>query len=301
MGTGFTVLMSERDEAYARYDAVHNEINRLYEKMKGLDYGDFEVDEVRRRIDDLRKEADDCWKEYEYFRDEYRADREYEWYGFTRPTGRFVNTLNRWLGPLPKRAVVIQPNKEALREVKSRWPLALVTVLVAITALVLMTVFVPVLASSPYTLTHAAVLKLTGSHTIASLVSGVAFIVILWFVRFNLKRGPREGGFLANAAMLEELWFRMGCESWSWRQRFTGCLAFGLVHVLNFIYPIASLLVVGLVVGGAITMVYLREYARSNDTGRATLAAAKFHLTYNYFAIVYFVVALVCVAVISVV
>lgn len=295
MSTTLDDINRQMDEIKSRRDVLSAEINNLWEQIKRLDYITPEAEALRKRADELCAERKLLWDELNELRVERDAERAYHYEGFSRPTGCVMNLLHRPMGPLPKRALVVEPTKEAFGEVGTYWPLAFVTLLVAIGSLVALVTFVPGMATSPYSLTCALLLWLTGDPNVAGLLAGGIFVLILHKFGFKLKRRPTEGRFFARAAMTEEQWFRMGAENWTWKQRMYSCLAFGFVHVFNFIYPLASLLVVGVVVGGVALAVYLREYARSGDTRLATLAAAKFHRTYNHFAIVYMAVALGCV------
>lgn len=290
------------DEFTRRRDEIRQLREELWEEMLSLQEIKYQAGGVgptaeaaEQRINVLRARRDALRKEYDRLTAERDAELDYSVSGFTRPTNRFMNLLHRPMGPLPKRAMVIEPTKEAFGEVGSYWVLALVTMLVAIGSLVALVTFVPGMATSPYSLTCALLLWLTGDPNVAGLLAGSIFVLILHTFGIKFKHSPSEGRFFARAAMVEEQWFRMGAENWTWKQRVYSCLAFGFVHVFNFIYPVASLLVVGVVVGGVAMAVYLREYARTGDTRLATLAAAKFHRTYNHFAVAYMAVALGCV------
>jgi len=79
-----------------------------------------------------------------------------------------------------------------------------------------------------------------------------------WF----LRRIPRF-------ALWEEQAFREGCELWSVRERVQSAWVFGVAHLLNLIYPIATVL--ALVGGGWLFMLcYLHEYPRARGRARAT-------------------------------
>lgn len=295
MSTTCDEITRQREEIRQLREELWQEMEDLWEAKERAGYTGPEAEAAQARLDIISVQREELWQEYERLRIECKAEREYESHGFSRPTGRLMGLLHRPMGPLPKRALVVEPTKEAFGEVGTYWPLALVTMLVAIGSLVTLVTFVPGMAMSPYSLTSAFLLWLTGDPNVAGLLVGGIFVFILHKFSVKLKHSPSEGRFFARAAMLEEQWFRMGAENWTWKQRVYSCLAFGFVHIFNFIYPVASLLVVGVVVGGVAMAVYLREYTRSGDTRLATLAAAKFHRTYNHFAIAYMAVALGCV------
>jgi hypothetical protein len=92
-------------------------------------------------------------------------------------------------------------------------------------------------------------------------------------------------GFFNRMAVLEEQWFREGSQDWTLWQRTRSCLAFGLVHMTNLIYPLATVLPLSL--GGALFMaVYLRTYRKTHFRRAAVLEAAIWHRVYNRMAFV---------------
>lgn len=103
-----------------------------------------------------------------------------------------------------------------------------------------------------------------------------------------------EGLFL-RGALREEQWFRSGSEAWTVRQRMTSCMVFGWIHIRNLIYPVVTLISL-CYAGGAMVYVYQREFKRSNDITRATLAATKLHARYNVYALRIFAVAMLIIA-----
>ena len=265
---------------------------RLLDVEFGATYDSPEYWAARNRIDAIDAERKALDEERDALYVERDKAIEFDAKGFHRPTSRLVAPLNKILGPLPKHLLVIQPTREALAEVRTYRTLAFATVVVAIASLFILTTLFPWMAISPYVLISKVLLALTGSTLIAGIGPQVVFLVLVLKFGLTVKNGPTDGKFLDKAAMLEELWFRTGAENWTVVQRLYSCVAFGAIHVLNFIYPLASLLVVGVVLGGMAMIVYLHEHRHSGDTRLATIAAAKFHATYNRFALAYLVVAL---------
>lgn len=209
---------------------------------------------------------------------------------FKRPSNKFVNPFNRLLGPLPEGLNAYQPTEKNLRKVRSYRLMGFALAVVAAILLISLCALVPWLAISPATLITSTLASFMDPGLARILTLPVCIALIIFLVRGI--RAPRyEGKDADKAAMWEEQWFRTGAESWTTRQRFSSCVAFGLFHIMNIIYPLASLIVVGLV-GGVFMLVYLREYKRSGSTRRATFAAAKLHATYNRFAFLYMIVAI---------
>lgn len=277
-------------EIEARRDALSDEFQSLLDARSATKFLSEEWYQADARLDAHITERRQLSKEAEALRARQREECEYLRTQFVRPTGGLANILNKWLGPLPPRTVMIHPTREALKEVRSYWLLAAITLVVAIASLLALVVCVPGMSLSVYSVLYGAVSSVVSNETLAFVLT---LVMCLWAARrlgFTMYHSY-QGKFWDGAAMLEEQWFRTGAESWSWRQRIYSCVTFGLVHVVNIIYPIASLLVVGMV-GGVMMLVYLREYRRSGDTRLATLASTKFHASYNRLAVAYMVVAL---------
>ena len=95
---------------------------------------------------------------------------------------------------------------------------------------------------------------------------------------------PKRVSLLSSAAVSEEQWFREGAENWNKRQRFVSCAGFALVHLGNIIYPIATMLPLGLM-GYVFMRSYLREYKTTGDRVKAVLRSSKLHRMYNRIAL----------------
>lgn len=112
------------------------------------------------------------------------------------------------------------------------------------------------------------------------------FLIYRMMTRKSTGGGAGWPGSLG-PAVSEELWFRAGCERWTWGQRVYSCVTFGFLHLTNLVIPLSIALV--LTCGGAVFMwVYLREYKRTQCVTVATLASSRFHAMYNekYFFVV---------------
>lgn len=243
------------------------------------DFNDIVLADIEQEIPKLRKRI----------RRVHRRERALERSRFTRPSNKFIDPFNRMLGPLPEGLNAYQPTKKNLRKIRSYRLLGFVLLIAAIVLLISLSALVPWLAISPATLITSALASFMDPALANVLALPVCIALIILLTRG--VSGPRyEGKDLDRAAMWEEQWFRTGAESWTARQRLCSCVAFGAVHVMNIIYPISSLIVVGLV-GAVFMAVYLREYKRSGSTRRATFASAKLHATYNRFAFLYMIVA----------
>ena len=247
--------------------------------------------EYSNRYRELREEQ---WRQHR----EYLMSELYRLVGFRRPETGFLGLLSRPLGPLPRHALVIQPGKKSLAELPSYRLPAFLLVLGAIALLVGLAVVAPWLVVSPLSL-------LTGFYSgmfgpIAASALAVITTICLVFAAVKWKNPPLyyEGGFFDKAAMQEEQWFRMGAESWTSRQRLISSVLFGTVHITNMFYPVTSVLVL-MLVGAVFMAAYMREYRRSGDVDRATLASTKLHATYNRFAILYMIAALTILVVVN--
>lgn len=96
---------------------------------------------------------------------------------------------------------------------------------------------------------------------------------------------PHTYGFFNRAALSEEQAFREGAEDWTLWQRIRSCLAFGAIHMVNLIYPLATILPLA-VAGGFFMWMYLRAYRKTNFRRAALLEAAVYHRIYNRIALI---------------
>lgn len=103
---------------------------------------------------------------------------------------------------------------------------------------------------------------------------------------------PHTYGFFNRAAIFEEQAFREGSENWSLSQRTRSCLAFGAIHMVNLIYPLATILPIALG-GGMLMVVYLRSYRSSRFRRTAVLTASVWHRVYNRMALIALAITLV--------
>lgn len=280
-------------------DSVEISIQELYAERHELfqtSYGFFTEMVNAEYATPARKEAEAKYDEYRVRIAELdeelkilESTRDFERSRFRRPTGWMGSLASRWLGPLPENDCMIHPNAEQLAKVGSYRLFAGVLVVTAIGLLLLFADFMPWMLVSPATIITMGTKALFGEAW--GVAVGVAIIVILVIFASGIKHQNRyQAKFWDSAAMLEEQWFRMGAENWTIGQRLKSTLLFGLVHIVNIIYPVSSLLVVG-AVGGVFMIVYLRAYKKTGSTELATLTSAKLHATYNRFAIVYLIIA----------
>lgn len=208
---------------------------------------------------------------------------------YKRPNGMISGVFTRVLAPLPKGMPDTDINDdtdEIMKSLPSYWGIAwglLATFIVSVSVLSVMT---PQLFVSPLSLvvgfmstgsvSNESIRTTTTNDTVILIVAVIVAVLGLYALR-SRKSATR---LIYGLAHQEEKWFRSGAESWTIRQRIVSCLSFGLCHVINIIYPVVTLLLLS-AVGAVFMATYLREYRRSHDTYRATLAATKLHARYN--------------------
>ena len=262
----------------------------LWERQLQVRYDDPVLKDLReddRRIVERQRQIDEQVSE---LFEQRRIAADLELRTFTRPTKSIAGLLSRRLGPLPDPSLLIQPTAKNLAKVRSfRWP-ALGLMIVAIGVLITLVVLFPWMRISPATVITSG-FKMWFGDVAGSIVSTVVITLLFLFLPTGIALKRYRGKFLDQLAMYEEQWFRTGAETWTIRQRIYSCVAFGLVHVVNIIYPIASILVVG-AVGGVFMWVYLRTFKKTQSVKLATLASAKLHASYNRFAFLYLFAAI---------
>ena len=223
---------------------------------------------------------------------------------------RPVKFTSRFLPPIPVQLEKISINDESLRvmsELPSYRFSALTTVLGLIGGVIFMIHLVPALILSPFLVVlrllgkvlpvpsgvFAGIMEMLPSTigTVLLIISIIAPVVVI------VKRKAIDMFFL-KAALREELWFRSGAEGWILVQKITSCVVFGWIHIYHLIYPISSLIAVGFA-GGVFTRAYTREYRRSGDVMRATLASTKFHARCNVYVLRFIVSVLFSMGLIS--
>jgi hypothetical protein len=223
---------------------------------------------------------------------------------FKRPNKRrVIALLNRGLGPLPDGMVNLSRGDvqtpwwgDAFKP--SRW--LLYTAVAAMMGIgYTLYAFVPWTHYSVVT----GVLHLCGVNDVVAFGIYVLCFAVFFFLlarRISPKKGSREQtksglktGFIG-PALAEELWFRAGSESWTWRQRVYSCVYFGLLHILNLVVPLCAAVAL-ILPGGIFMVVYLRAYRKFEDSRWATLASGRFHAEYNELILKIFPVLLVVV------
>lgn len=218
---------------------------------------------------------------------------------FVRPNRGIAGLISRPLPPLPAFTPVWYLTKEELRQRRSYRLAAFGLFIAAVGVLFTLAATVPWMRISPATLIFGLTNTLFGG--LWGTIVGFAVIIMLMVAIGGsggtapaVFRWGSDVKFWDAAAMYEEQWFRTGAENWSAGQRIYATMAFGAVHVMNIIYPIASLLVVTLI-GAVFMAAYLCVYRQTGNRQLATFASAKLHATYNRFAVAYMVIALAIV------
>lgn len=203
---------------------------------------------------------------------------------YRRPGGCIAGLFSSMLAPLPRGMKDITFNDDARQELKTlpsyRW-VALGLLFGVVVTIVTVSLFAPWLLVSPLSVFMDSI---SLSEIIQSTVMGVIVVAIGTFMlAAGLMSWRNLRDFVYKFALEEEKWFRSGAENWSWRQRVVSCVAFGACHIVNIIYPAVTLIMLS-IAGGAFMWAYLREYRRSHDVTRATLASTRLHAMYNIYA-----------------
>lgn len=192
---------------------------------------------------------------------------------YRRPNGFWARIINRMLGPVPEDAGDVSYQPAEFDQVPSRWPVSIVAVLVVLGGVLGLQLFVPASGTSPVTL---ALGHRIGDWFVLTLVT----VLLIFIAVRHLTARLSFRQTMYRVALLEEKWFRLGAERWNGWQRVGSCVGFGVAHLLNLIYVLATLGM--LAVAGAIFMaVYLYEFRLTADRRRAVIAAAKVHAHYN--------------------
>lgn len=208
-----------------------------------------------------------------------------------RPTRGWIGLMCRGLGDLMD---VPMPTRDEYPDARRYRVLPYLSILVPISLIVALTLLLPWTAFSPVTATGRMIGGEDGQVIAGQIVMLVLAAVIIGF--FIVVGPNRVKHFLFEAALSEELWFRLGAENWSPWRRIRACIQFGIAHFLNLIVAIATLGGLALV-GGIYMWIYLREIRESGDPRRAAIVSAHFHATYNWGAVMLlFVGALLALA-----
>lgn len=248
---------------------VLDQMGQLREKRFDLDYDDPQRIIIQEEIDQHRERFFELMESLS----EYR-----------RPNGRISGMFSWMLAPLPsgmKDTAFDDNAKQQLKALPSyRWA-ALGLVFGVIVAIATLSLLFPWLLISPLSVFMDSTSVSSGAQ---SAVMNVIVVAIGTFLLVaGLMSWQRLQDFTHTAALEEEKWFRSGAENWSWGQRAVSCVAFGTCHIVNIIYPAVTLIVLS-IAGGAFMWAYLREYKRSHDVTRATLASTRLHAMYNTWA-----------------
>ncbi len=207
---------------------------------------------------------------------------------FRRPSdGLYTRILMALMPPAPKRHITYSLGDLRLRFRKHHYLLGVLGVVAVTLLMTAQQNLWPVMKYSVVTGIAAAGNRF-GWLVVGAIIA--AYLAASWL--FAGKAGSEEKtfsvhtiGFLNKAAAWEEQSFREGAEHWNWEQRLRSCLLFGLIHLPNLIYPMASVLPLAL--GGAWFMwVYLHNLRRTHNRRLAVLAAAVVHRAYNKVALI---------------
>ncbi len=207
---------------------------------------------------------------------------------FQRPSnGLYTAALMSVMPPPPDRHIVF-----SYGELKPRFRLQ--HYLLAIPAIIILIALIQLqIAAVPWTKYSV----ISGAFALADKI-GVILVVallatyLLLNVFFNARRQASQDrtmsrhtyGFFNRAAIFEEQAFREGAEHWNASQRIISCLAFGAIHMINLIYPLATILPLALG-GGLFMWVYLREQKKTRFRRSAVLEASIAHRVYNRIAL----------------
>lgn len=128
------------------------------------------------------------------------------------------------------------------------------------------------------------------------LALAVTITLVVLYMRHSSKGvqqlvSPHTIGFFNRAAIWEEQLFREGAEDWNFQQRLRACLAFGLIHLANMFYPLATVLPLS-IGGGLLVWTYLHSMRLHNFRRRAVLDASVWHRVYNRMALIIVAVTL---------
>lgn len=196
-----------------------------------------------------------------------------------RPTRGWMGLMCRGLGELLD---VPKPTREEFPEARRYRVLPYLTLLIPIGLIFFMVTVLPWTALSPVTATGRAIGGDEGQMVAGQITTLVLSLVV---VAFFFIVGPKKvKTFLFDAALQEELWFRLGAEAWSPGRRVRACIQFGIAHLLNLVVAVATLGGLALV-GGVYMWVYLREFRATGDPRQAVVVSAQFHATYNWGAV----------------
>lgn len=205
---------------------------------------------------------------------------------FFRPKGPFAGFLMRFMPPQPDRHIIMGYG-DIKRRFKTHdfvWSPFAVAAFIAL--MNLQTHFLPWTSYSVLS-AYLDVAELVG------ISSGIATSIIIGLIigrtigrrkRNVVTTSWHTTGMLSKAATYEEQAFREGAENWSLRRRFMSCFIFGVIHLSNIIYPLASILPLALL-GALFMWHYLRTYRKFKSRRAAVLAAAIEHRVYNKVAL----------------
>lgn len=212
---------------------------------------------------------------------------------YRRPSGGvYTDLLMQLMPPQPDRHIVFNYGNLKPRIKLKHYLLAVPTILMILALVNLQTWLLPWTKYSVISGTGALVESFGVVRTLAAVV--ILYMLLRRIVpddRTSTKRTASKHtyGFFNKAAVDEEQTFREGAENWSARERATSCIIFGAIHMVNMIYPLAT--IVPLALGGALFMrVYLVEYRNTHIRRKAVLESSVVHRVYNRLALMIVVI-----------
>ena len=270
---------------------LHGEYMSKFPEWRTLfgEYMELEYDDPRRVLlfEQLR-DHERYLKELEKRIDAFQGGiREYR-SPYRRPDGLVSGCVSWLLPPLPEGLKAYKVTDEII-DIMPRFrgaPLVLMAGVACV--LVAAFLYLPELLVSPVVLAteHMGVPGSWWSGIVSNIVA-TATVVVATLALLN-RRFTRR--MVYDRVMYEEQRFRSGAEHWTVWQRAMSCVVFGMSNILNLVFPLVTIVVLtGL--GVVFMQVYLREYHRSGNTYRATLASVRFHAMCTSYGL-----AIVCMA-----
>lgn len=287
-------LRAARDDQWAdwrtlrqRWRDIAFAPDRVYDSatQTRLDDLDSQCDVIDRRIDELgaavQRETDAMNSTFDRLTKEAALEQS----RFRRPTGFWINLINRSLGPLPVDVERIVYDPTEFSQIPGRWILAVATLVTVATGAAVLSGVVPIAGSSPVSLA-------AGQDLASSIIFGIFTGLLIVGLVLQVSRKQPFKELVYSLALFEEQWFRQGSETWTRRRRVSSCVGFGIAHLANLIVAFATAGML-MLVGAVFMSVYLREMRRTGDQRRAVIASAKVHAHYNFVAFGLIIVGLV--------
>ncbi len=208
---------------------------------------------------------------------------------YRRPNGVISRPISRMLGPLPPRMQEMDLSRmdqgdlvkemQRLPDYEEQALLLLGLVLLPLAGLCIR--FPWLLFSTTSLLPTPVLLSFINNRFLLVILTAV----IAMFTYWAFQNKDQTMVTLEQSALGKEQWFRSGAEGWSTRQRLTSCLLFGMYQPLTLVFPFIGMIMLS-IAGAGFMVAYRKEYDRSRNTYRATLAATKLHAQYNAYLLI---------------